>query len=73
MENNNGKRTENRITSLERCMEYLKSELVEIKDEIKSLKTNDLYHLNQKLDRLTWFFVITIVGLATNIVLRFID
>lgn len=61
-----------RVTAVEECQKYIASELNEI-------KTNHIVHLQKsieaidaKFDRLQWFFVITIVGLATNMALGLI-
>jgi len=74
MEGSNGNKIKlyERVATLEECQKNILAELNE-------LKTNHLPHLqkgidgiDEKFDRLTWFFVITIVGLGANIILGFI-
>jgi len=45
----------------------------ELRNDIQNLRANDIFHLEQKVDRLTWFMGIGVgIITATQIIMHFI-
>jgi hypothetical protein len=71
--NPNNKDLYDRTTENAKAIAVLRSEVRDIKEDISNLKTNDLHELNKKVDRLNWWLVLLLGGLAVNLAVLLLE
>ena len=71
--NPNNRDLYDRTTENAKAIAVLRSEVKDIKEDISNLKTNDLHELNKKVDRLNWWLILVLGGLAVNLAILLIE
>lgn len=56
-----------------KAIAVLRSECKDIKEDIADIKDNHLKELNSKIDRLQWWIVLAIGGLAVNLAVLLLE
>lgn len=51
----------------------VESKLDDIKDNLHDIKNNDLYHLKKKVDRINWWLVLLLGGVASSLAIQLIQ